>query len=138
MDLSRNTFWNKIILLKNRQGVTIGDIATATSEFTIGANAILKYKFSEKIALGAGLGSRFLLIALSKVPVIDGNNSQFVVVKDSKRIRPIIPIEFSIIGKKTIYSIRYEVSILEHSKKNIALGMNDNYGLMYFEIGFKI
>lgn len=96
------------------------------------------YFLTEKISIGTGLGGQILLISLSRMPEIYDSKAAVAVNRYYKPFMPTLPVELSFKSKKNLFTIRYEHGLLNRYKKDLAAYKKDKFGLLSFEVGFKL
>lgn len=136
-NISKHTYWDEPDLF-TEDGIVGAAAITGSSDFTIGLTGTINYFISEKFLVGTGLGGQLLLVSLSRLPGLYGNESEIAVNKYYKPVMPVIPLEASLKLKKTMYSIRYEHALLNRLKSDLAQYKTDRYGLLTFEVGFHL
>ncbi len=137
VNLSRHVYWDEPIPLIDNNGNPSGVFLAGSSDFSVGITATAHYLLTDKISVGTGVGGQVLLVSLSRTPEI---NSEDVLAANNyyKRVIPVLPLELSYKTNAHLFNIRYEHGLLNKYKKGLATYKTDNYGLLYFEVGFKL
>jgi hypothetical protein len=140
-NISRHVYWDESFELRDPNNNPLGSFTGSTTEYTIGLTATVHYLITPKFMIGTGLGTRILLNSSSKLPDASayGVDLQGTVRNTYyKPVLPIIPLEFSCKLKKTLWILRYEYGLLDRYRGDLADADTDKYGLLIFEVGFKI
>ena len=137
-NISKHTYWDEPILLNTILAEPRGQFLAGSSDYTLGLAACVHYYLSKKISVGTGLGAHVLLVSLSRVPDIDNTPNGIAVNRYYKPVMPVLPLELSMKLEKVLFNIRYEQGLLNRLNGALAKHKNDRYGLLSFEIGFKI
>lgn len=140
-NISRHVYWDESFDLRDPNNNPLGSFTGSTTEYTIGLTATVHYLVTPKFMIGTGLGTRILLNSRSKLPDLYGTGGNVPSTTRNthyKPLLPIIPLEFSYKFKKTLWILRYEYGLLDRYRGDLADADTDKYGLLIFEVGFKI
>jgi hypothetical protein len=140
-DVSKHTYWDESVMQLDDSGAPVKPIVTNTSDFALGLSGILHYGFRPKWSIGAGLGTQIFMFSLTRQPnlgALSAGKDKFAVNRFYKTVVPMIPVEVAFQHKKKLFTLRYEQALLNRFKKELARYKSDNYGLLIFEIGFKM
>lgn len=139
-NLSRHVHWDEPIEVVGLQGQSEGSYATSSVDYTTGITGTINYQLSEKFSVGTGLGFQVMLWSFTRLNELPLNESSDRRARNNyyKRIMPVLPVEFSLKKSRTLYTIRYEQALLNRYKKDIAAVKKEGYGLISFEVGFRI
>lgn len=139
LNFSRHTYWNEPTHLKSEYNMDVGVYFSRSNDYNLGLNATAHYFFGRKFSVGTGLGTQIMLVSLTRNPFGNfGTDNRAIINRHNKTIMPVVPIEVSLRFEKTFYCIRYEQSLLNKFKNDLADRMKENYGLLSFEFGIKI
>jgi len=138
INISKHTYWDEPIGLVDMMGYDMQLLVAGSSDFSIGIAATAHYFLSEKISIGTGLGSQVLLTTLSRLPAINDTKVSIAAHHYYKRLMSTLPVELSFKTKKNLFNIRYEYGLLNRYKKGIGVYKKDKFGLLDFELGFKL
>jgi hypothetical protein len=135
-NISRHTYWDEPIDLRDANNQPLGELSSVTSDYAFHLLATVHYSLSEKFSAGAGLGAQVQFLSSSRMTVF---NEKFVVKNNHyKTIMPVLPLELSYRWPNTIVNLRYEYGLLDRYKKDLAAYKTDRYGILTFEVGFRI
>jgi hypothetical protein len=138
-NLSRSVYWDESVALRNDFNEWSGTFYMTSTDVTVGLAGIYHLLLNDKFSVGAGASIQTLLMSTSRfpekdlkdAPKVDGNSYY-------KPIMPMIPIEITYRKDKWLLNLRYEQALLNRYKKNMADDLSENYGLIFFEVGYKI
>lgn len=137
----RKAYWQKYLFRDGPQiSDVIGGATVSTFDYTIGAAAIPHFHFSRLFSVGAGVGIHALLFSNSYIRqdwTLDDNRS-LGRNRYYKSLMPTIPLETSFRLSNWAITMRYEYALLNRFKGNFADYKNEKYGLLFFEIGYKL
>jgi hypothetical protein len=140
-NISRSVYWESYVFTDGPQlSDIIGEANVSTTDYSLGLTGLLHYHLSQSFSMGIGFGIQTLLISNSfirdDVPWAGsrnlGQNRYY------KPCMPTIPLETSLRLKKWMINLRYEHALLNRMKKGLADYKQENYGLLFFELGFQI
>ena len=137
-NLSKHTYWNKALEFTNATGSPIGAFVSGSSDYTLGITVTAHYFLSNKISVGTGLGTQIMLISLSRMPEINDVKKSLAVNRFYQPVIPTLPVELSGKFQKKIITIRYEHGLINRYKGELKNYQKDKFGLLTFELGFKI
>ena len=141
MNFSKNAYWDEPMELRGYNNEPLGDFKYGSSDFSLGIGGTAHYFLSDKISVGAGLGARLFTFTLSRTPAFDNSGMRddgSAINHYNKRILPVVPIEWSLKGEKMLYGIRYEYGLLNRYKGALAEFKEDRFGVLYFEVGWRV
>jgi hypothetical protein len=138
VNLSKHTYWDEPVTFSNESGSALGPFVAGSSDYAIGITATAQYFFTNKLAIGTGVGSQLLLVSLSRLPKIYDSEKLIAVNRYYKPIMPTWPVELSYKLQKKLFNVRYEHGLVNRLKGDLKRVKNDRYGLLSFEVGFKI
>lgn len=118
-------------------GNTLGTLANTTVDLSVGLIPTIHYSLHKNFSIGTGIGLRTLL---ASVTAYDGNTQlKNTSVNDYyKRFMPILPVEISLKINKILLNLRYEYSLLNKVRGDLADYKTERYGIVSLEIGYKI
>lgn len=137
-NLSKHTYWDKAIEFKDASGNPIGAYISGSSDYTLGVTVTAHYFLGNKISVGTGLGTQIMLISLSRLPEINDAKKAVAVNRFYQPFVPTLPIELSGKFQKRLINIRYEHGLINRYKGELKNYKKDKFGLLTFELGFKI
>jgi hypothetical protein len=141
-NLSRSVYWETFIYTNGpNQSDIIGVGSASSTDYTLGLTATPHYQISKLFSVGTGIGVQTMLISALYIRDNFPNTDfeRFVGYnRFYKTFMPVVPIEFSINLNKMLVNVRYEHGLLNRFKKDIAEYKNDRYGLLFFEVGYRI
>ena len=118
----------------------VGEATVSTFDYSLGAAAIPHFHISQVFSVGAGIGVHALLFSNSFIRqdwTLDDNRSlgrnRFY-----KSFMPTIPMETSLRLRKWAITMRFEYAMLNRFKSELAEYTKEKYGLLFFELGYKI
>jgi hypothetical protein len=118
--------------------MTGGGYATS-ADYTLGITGTAHYHLAPALSLGTGFGVRAMFISYMFVRSEWYGESRYVGRNQYyKTFMPMLPIEMSWRFKKLFVNLRYEHGLLNRLKKDLAEYKSDKYGLVFFEVGFKV
>lgn len=141
-NLSRSVYWESFVYTNGPlQSDIIGVGSASSTDYTLGITATPHYQLNKMFSVGTGIGVQALLISAlytrDNFPNVD--HERFVGYnRFYKTFMPVVPIEFSLKINKVLVNVRYEHGLLNRLKKDIAEYKNDRYGLLFFEVGYRI
>ena len=137
----RKAYWQQYLF---RRGPLLSDIVgeatVSTFDYTMGAAAIPHFHFSRAFSVGVGVGLHALLFSNSYLRqdlTADGNRN-LGRNRYYKSFMPIVPFETSLRLSRWAVNVRYEHALLNRFKGNLADYKKEKYGLLFFELGYKI
>jgi hypothetical protein len=138
-NLSKQASWGEPIGAGDGGGNSLGAFLGGSADYTVGVGAMGHFFLTEKLSVGTGLGGQLLLLSLSRVPdnFPDAKRS-FVVNRYYRPFIPTIPLEVSIKTPRKVFSVRYEQGLINRIKGDLGKSKRENFGLLFFEMGFKI
>lgn len=136
-NLSKQTYWGEPVRLVDEVSLPTGDFLAGSSDYAVGITALAHYFFKEKLSVGTGLGGQILLVSLSRVPEF---RDEIPVVRNRyyRPFMPVLPVELSFKSQKHLFNIRYEHGLLNRYKRDLGAYKKDRFGLLSFEVGFKV
>ncbi len=136
-DIMLNTYSDGPFTATDVSGNALGNLGNTSVDLSIGLIPTIHYSLHENFSVGTGLGSRILL---KSVTAYDGNTQlKNTSVNDYyKPFMPILPIEMSLKINKILLNLRYEYSLLNKIKGDLADYKTERYGIVSLEIGYKI
>lgn len=137
-NFSRHVYWGEPIIITDDSGNPIQDYVAGVVDYSLDLTALAHYSLNPKISVGTGIGMQVMLASLIRTPDVFDAKSTIALNKFYKRLMPVIPVELTYKSVSKSYSIRYEQGLLNRYKSNIAAYKKDSFGLLSFEIGFKI
>lgn len=142
INLSRHAYWDEPVYTRDAANNSLGPYQSGTIDYSAGLMATIQYEFASNFSGGAGLGSQVLLTSNSRIPELQTSSGQ---IKKSyaangyyKTFMPVIPVEVSFQNDKYLFNIRYEQAVLNRYKEPLSEYKDGSYGILTFEIGFKI
>lgn len=138
-NVSRSIYWDESVVVRNDFNEWLGTFYVTSTDVTVGLGGVYHFVLSDKFSMGTGVAIQTLLKStgrfreknLEDAPKIDGN-------KYYKTVMPMIPIEITYRKDKWLFNLRYEQALLNRYKKNLADDFSENYGLIFFELGYRI
>ena len=137
-NLSKHTYWDTPTWLVDDMGNPLNLFASGSSDYAIGLTASINYNLTRRLSVGTGLGGQILLISLSRLPQVYDSKKLIAVNNYYKRFMPVLPVELSYKSDKKIFNIRYEYGLLNRLKGDLKSFKDDKFGMLFFEIGFRI
>jgi hypothetical protein len=139
-NLSRHVYWDNSFEAVGLQNQSLGSYSTSSVDYTMGIAGTIHFMLSEKFSVGTGLGCQVMLWSFTRLNELPLNESSDRRARNNyyKRIIPTLPVEFSLKKSRTLYTIRYEQALLNRYKKDIAAVKKEGYGLISFEVGFRM
>lgn len=137
INFSKQTYWDEFISLDDENGQPVGDFKGASSDYVAGITATSHYFFKDRLSVGAGLGCQVLVASFSRVPDVS-SDTPFIVNQHYKRVMPVVPVELAYTSGRHLFNIRYEQGLLNRSRKDLQSYKKDRFGLIAFEVGFKL
>ena len=137
VDILLNTYSDGPFQATDNSGQALGNFSNATADLSIGLIPTIHYSLYKDFSVGTGIGLRTLL---ASVTAYDGN----VQLKNTttnnyyKRFMPVLPIEMSLKINKILLNLRYEYSLLNKIKGDLADYKTERYRILSLEIGYKI
>jgi hypothetical protein len=140
-NVSRSVYWDEYLEFRNESNQPLGIYATSSTDYSVGILGTIQYSLSQKFSIGTGGGLRAMVVSMlylrSQTVPFEGNRylgrNRFF-----KPFMPVVPLELCYRMKNSYLNVRYEQALLNRFKKEIAEEKNDRYGVLFFEIGFKI
>jgi hypothetical protein len=135
-NISFNSYTDQVAPFKDPTGQSLGNILPSTLDFTLNLSTTINYSLSDNFAVGTGIGFRTLLHSASEY-----STNQFkieTVNAHYKRVMPVLPIEMSLKISKVLLNLRYEYSILNKIRGDLSDYVTERFGIVSFEIGYKI
>lgn len=142
--LSRNAHWNEFINATDIAGNSLIGFKNSTINYNVDFLATVRYRLFNKFYAGAGSGLQLLVASVSRNPfkdiLINGATQPNRIIQNKyyRTLMPFIPLEISYQTKKVNYNIRYDFALLNKVKGELANYLSERYGLLHFEVGFKI
>jgi hypothetical protein len=137
----RQAYWQQYLFRVGPQlSDVIGEGTVSTFDYTIGSAVIPHFHFSQVFSVGLGVGMHVLLFSNSYLRhdwTPNGNRS----LGDNryyKSFMPTIPMEASLRLQKWALTMRYDHALLNRFKNKLSDHKKEKYGLLLFEIGYKI
>jgi hypothetical protein len=140
-NLSKHTYWDEPIVLTDENGGPVKDYLTASFDYTLGLTATGHYQFTRSFSAGTGLGGQVLLVALTRLPpnyFTGPDEEQTATLRYYKRMVPMLPVELSLKLEKVLFNVRYEHGLLNRLKRPLTDYQTDRFGLLTFEVGFRL
>ena len=138
--ISKNTYWDEPIELRGYSNEPLGVFQYASSDLSLALNGTFHFFVARKMSLGAGLGARLFTLTLSRTfgSTRLADADAIALNRYYRPFLPVLPLEWSLKGKKMLYTVRYESSLSDRYKAELAEYRTDRAGVLYFEIGFAI
>lgn len=140
-NLSKHTYWDEPLMLTDENGSPVRDYLAASSDYTLGMTVTGHYQFTGGFSAGTGLGGQVLLVSLVRLPpnyITGPDEEQVATSRYYKRLVPMLPVELSLKLEKILFNVRYEHGLLNRLKKPLADYQTDRFGLLTFEVGFRL
>lgn len=137
-NFSRHTYWDDPSILTTITNQPFASISPKTSDYTLGLAGLFHYALSKKISVGTGLGAQILFVSRSRSVLLYADEPLNFVNNYYKPFMPVVPLELSFKSKRTLLNIRYEYGLLNRIRGDLAKEQTDRFGLLTFEIGFRI
>lgn len=140
-NLSKHTYWDEPVVLTDENGSPVRDYLSASSDYTLGLTATGHYQFTDKFSAGTGLGGQAMLVSLTRLPpnsITGPVEAQVATIRSYKRLVPMLPVELSLKLEKVLFNVRYEHGLLNRLKRPLANYQTDRFGLLTFEVGFRL
>lgn len=140
-NVSKHTYWDEPIVMIDENGGPIRDYVAASSDYSLGITATGHYQFTGKFSAGTGLGGQVLLVSLVRLPpnyFTGPDREQIGTSRYYKRLLPMLPVELSLKLEKVLFNVRYEHGLLNRIKGELAQYKTDRFGLLTFEVGFRL
>jgi len=140
-NISRSAYWQKYLF---RDGPVLSDVSgeasVSTFDYTFGVTGVLHYHFARVFSIGGGIGVQSMLVSNSylREDLLFGKDRNLGQNRYYKRFMPTIPLEISLRLERWAITMRYEHALLNRFKKDLAEYKKEKYGLLFFEVGFKI
>jgi hypothetical protein len=135
-NVSFNSYTDHVVTFTNPSGQSLGNILPSTVDFVLNLSTTVNYSLSNNFSVGTGLGFRTLLHSASKYDTspfkVETVNAHY------KRVMPVLPVEMSFKFNKVMLNLRYEYSILNKIRGDLSDYVNERYGIVSLEIGYKI
>jgi hypothetical protein len=142
LNLSRHAYWDEPVFMRDAANSPLAPYQSGTIDYSVGLTGTIQYEFISNFFGGVGLGSQVLLTSLSRVPEnpnSSGNPEKpYTTNGYYKILMPVIPIDLTFQRDNYLFNIRYEQALLNRYKKPLSDYKNGSYGILTFEIGFKI
>jgi hypothetical protein len=137
VDVLLNSYSDGPFQVTDNSGQALGTFGNATVDLSVGLIPTIHYSLHKDFSVGTGIGLRTLL---TSVTAYDGNAQlKNTAVNDYyKRFMPILPIEMSLKINKILLNLRYEYSLLNKIKGDLADYKTERYSIISLEIGYKI
>lgn len=139
-NVSKHTYWDEPFVITDENGGPIRDFQSASSDYTLGIAATAHYQFTGGFSAGTGLGSRVLLVSLTRLPpdyFAGTEDRQLAANRYYKRLVPVVPVELSLKSERMLFNLRYEHGLLNRLKRELSEYKTDRFGLLTFEVGFR-
>lgn len=132
-----NTYSDGPFQVTDNLGQALGNFANATVDLSVGLIPTIHYSLHKDFSIGTGIGLRTLV---KSVTAYDGNTPLKNTSTNDyyKPFMPILPIEMSLKINKVLLNLRYEYSLLNKIKGDLADYKTERYGIVSLEIGYKI
>jgi hypothetical protein len=141
-NISRSVYWESAVLsIGPNPSQVIGETALSSADYTFGLTGTIHYHLSPMLSVGTGFGLQALIGSYMYFRAeADIYNSSRYLGRNQyyKRVMPTIPVELSAKFRKMFVNLRYEHGLLDRLKKDLAEYQSDRYGLLFFEVGFKV
>ncbi|GEO02666.1 hypothetical protein AAE02nite_03300 [Adhaeribacter aerolatus] len=137
-NLSKHTYWDEPLYIVDDVGNPLNRLVAGSSDYAIGLTVSVNYFLTPKISVGTGLGTQILLVSLSRLPQVYDSKKLVAVNNYYKRFVPVLPIELSYKSNKKLFNVRYEHGLLDRLKGDLQNVQDDKFGLLVFEVGFRI
>jgi hypothetical protein len=141
LNLARHAYWNKPIEVVNPSGQPLGSFLSSSFNYSAGLLLTVQYFLTEKFSVGTGFGAEVLLVSETSVP----ENNSSLSTKHSEQIdryyrliMPVLPIEASLKLTPVLLNVRYEYGLANAYRNDLGFDRKDKYGLLVFEVGYKI
>jgi hypothetical protein len=136
-DILLNTYSDGAFNATDNLGQSLGSVGNTTGDLSIGLISTIHYSFHKNFSVGTGLGLRTLLgSATAYTGIAQYQNTS---TNDYyKRFMPVLPIEMSLKIDKILLNLRYEYSLLNKIKGDLADYKTERYGIVSLEVGYKI
>ena len=136
-DIMLNTYSDGPFTATDVSGNALGNLGNTSVDLSIGLIPTIHYSLHENFSVGTWLGSRILL---KSVTAYDGNTQLKNTSANDyyKPFMPILPIEMSLKINKILLNLRYEYSLLNKIKGDLADYKTERYGIVSLEVGYKI
>ena len=136
-DVLLNTYSDGPFQATDNVGQSLGSIGNTTVDLSIGLIPTIHYSLHKNFSVGTGLGLRTLLgsaTAYSGIAQYQNTSTNGYY----KRFMPVLPIEMSLKANKILLNLRYEYSLLNKIRGDLADYKTERYGILSLEIGYKI
>lgn len=133
LNVSKHSYWNEPVEVVDQNGNVYFSFIPSSVDYMAGLSATSNYFFTPKFGLGTGLGTQYLIVSLTRQPEAFGD------VVRNHYYRPFVatvPIEATLKLSNTALTVRYEHSF--SNRLRAKSNYTDKFGLVYFEVGFKI
>jgi len=140
-NLSKHTYWDEPFIITDENGGPIRSFLSASSDYALGIAATAHFQFTGRFSAGTGLGSQVLLTSLTRLPpdyFAGSEERQVATNRYYKRVLPVLPVELSLKLEKVLFNVRYEHGLLNRLKRELAQYKTDRFGLLTFEVGFRL
>ena len=140
-NISKHAYWDEAFELRDANNTPLGDFIFGSSDFAVGLTGQIHYHMTERISIGTGIGVQMFTTTLSRLPELEGgtlSGEGIGISRYYKPFLPMIPLELSLATERRVYNIRYEHGLSNRYKRALAEFKNESFGLLYFEMGFKI
>lgn len=139
VNLNRVSYWNEPMLMRDVNGDPFFPYYYSSTDIAIGLNVTIQYSLAKNLRVGIGIGTQVLLYSYSRAPFIpNSDDSKHYSDSFYKTIMPTIPIEISYKLKRTLFTFRYEQALFNRYKSDLKDYQSENYGLLFFEIGYSL
>lgn len=141
-NLSKLTYWDDPVVITTGSGMYNGTLNNWSSDYVLGIGGIVHYDFAPHLSIGAGLGTQFLLISLSRMPEMNGYGlavePSIVINHYYKTLLPIIPLEIAYKLKRMMISLRYDTGILNKLRGDLGKNKSEKFGVLGLDVAVKL
>ncbi|HEV7347121.1 hypothetical protein [Telluribacter sp.] len=138
-NLSKNTYWDSPLDVRAANGLSRGEFRGEASDYNLGFTGTFQYSLTEQLSVGTGVGGRFLLISLARMPDFENltrlTRGGLYKNKHYRRFVPVVPVEFSYKLSEIILNLRYEVGLTSNMKWKYRKSIPDKNDLLVLEVG---
>lgn len=138
VNISRQAFWGDPTSPGNPDYLTVSS-RTKSVEYFISTQGLAHFSGRKRFSIGSGLGFEFMV--LSRVRVLDPDDpSKFKRVSDEryKHVMPVLPAEISWTFAKTMYTLHYEVGLINRFRGEFNDNDRDKFRYLSFELSRRI
>jgi hypothetical protein len=137
-NISRSVYWESFVF-RNEVAQITGEGHASSADYTFGITGTVHYQVTPAFSIGTGVGLQTMIVSHMFYRGEWYVESRYIGRNQYyKTFMPTLPVEMSWKLKKLFVNVRYEHGLLNRLKKDLAEYKTDKYGLIFFELGFKV